>query len=146
MLMTLVFGLKALQSNLSLLQYSLRWYKHGQIQANNKKLKEELFSLPVHVVAKASLGAECFFFLQHLLNHLEELNCCCVSVRSIALSWITALMLLIQGNSRRAEETSLTQWVVVIFIASLGLLTYALFVLLDKASVPLSSSYQVKNK
>lgn len=47
-----------------------------------------------------------FFPLQHLINHSDELNHCCVSVCSAALSWIAALIHFILGISWIARETS----------------------------------------
>lgn len=96
--------------------------------------------LPVMIAVNKSLGSA-LFFLQHLLNHLDEPDHCCVSVCSTTLSWITALILFILGNSWIAQETSFPQWVVVIFIDSLGILTCALFVLLDKAECLSASFY-----
>ena len=81
----------------------------------------------VMITVSRGLGCSPLFFfffflfpLQHLIHHSDELNHCCVSVCSAALSWIAALIHFILGISWIARETSKTRRVVIIFIGGLG--------------------------
>lgn len=94
---------------------------------------------------------------QHLLNRWDEPNYPRVSVCSPALSRISGLISFIRGNSWTEPETSFTQWVVLIFTDSHGILTCApwsagrskethwLFLQLSDPKPPLAKTAETEN-